>query len=461
MIAVQTRSLLLPGLVLVNVVIKLLWLDAVGLVHDEPFTVYWSQRPLAELWAMFATENNPPLYFLLIKTWSAMVPFEVSWLRVPSALFSAFTVWPLFLLSKRLGGMRTAVIAALLFTLSNYHFGFAHEVRAYSLFALLATSGMWLLWYAVDHPQRIRRNMLLLAAVNAAMVYTHFFGWLAIGVQLLCVLLLADLRPLRRDFLLGLGITVAAFLPYASIFLDRSAHSVGEGTWLEAPVPEELYNMIWRWSNAPVVAVGSLLIIVIALVRSRVRTSGVRMAVLWTFVPLFGMYLASYAAPMFLDRYLVYAAPGFALLVALCIEALAVDERVGRIIGACVVVGMAVTFTPWKPGPRDPARVVEAVKSRCANRCTIELVPAWYWLNYLAAEDLEQLKADHSDLLRSTVSVPSSLDTTPSKPVLVVDATGGDAYADRSWYGALRAIYPQVDSVEADHRVWLYRFAAD
>ena len=45
--------------------------------------------------------------------------------------------------------------------------------------------------------------------------------------------------------------------------------------------------------------------------------------------------------------------------------------------------------------------------------------------------------------------------------MLVVDATGRDAYADRSWYGALRAIYPQVDSVEADHRVWLYRFAAD
>ena len=348
MTTVQTRSLLLPGFVLVNLVIKLLWLDRVGLVHDEPFTVYWSQRPLAELWAMLATENNPPLYFLLIKAWSALVPFEVSWLRVPSALCSAFTVWPLFLLAKRFGGMHAAVITSLLFTLSNYHFGFAHEVRAYSLFALLATTGMWLLWRAFEHPQQIRRTMLVLAALDAVMVYAHFFGWLAIGVQMLCVLLLTDLRPLRRDFLLGLGITTAAFLPYASIFLDRSAHSFTEGTWLEAPVPEELYNMIWRWSNAPVVAVGFLLIIVIALIHSRVRTTGMRMAMLWTFAPLFGMYLASYAAPMFLDRYLIYAAPGFALLVALSSQALAVGERAGRIIGACAVVGMAVTFTPWK-----------------------------------------------------------------------------------------------------------------
>ena len=68
----RTDRLLLFGLVAVNLVLKLSWLDVTELAHDEPFTVFWSQRPWAELWAMFRTENNPPLYFLLIKAWSAV-----------------------------------------------------------------------------------------------------------------------------------------------------------------------------------------------------------------------------------------------------------------------------------------------------------------------------------------------------------------------------------------------------
>ena len=114
----------LPVLIIANAVIKLLWLGNNELAHDEPFTVYWSQRPLSELWEMLRTENNPPLYFLLIKLWSTFTPFEAAWLRVPSAIFSALAVWPLFLLGRALGGIRVAVVASLIFTFCNYHYGY-------------------------------------------------------------------------------------------------------------------------------------------------------------------------------------------------------------------------------------------------------------------------------------------------------------------------------------------------
>lgn len=146
--------------------------------------------------------------------------------------------------------------------------------------------------------------------------------------------------------------------------------------------------MIWRWSNAPVLAVAFLAIIAVGLFRSRAVSLEIRFALLWTFLPLFGMFLVSFVVPIFLDRYLVYAAPGFALLVALSIGGLHVPMRASNALVAIVMVGMAFTFTPWKDSGRHPSRVVAQVNKWASVDHTFHVVPRWYWLNYLAAEDL-------------------------------------------------------------------------
>ncbi len=452
---------LLPALVITNLGVKLLWLGRTELAHDEPFTVYWSQRTLAELWDMMHTENNPPLFFLLIKAWSAFVPFDGAWLRVPSALFSALAVWPLYLLAQRLGGIRVALAAALLFTLNNYHYGFAHEVRAYALFTLLSVFSMWLLVRAKDKPQNGSRALLGLSAVNVLLVYTHFFGWLLIGLQVLCVLLIVDLRPLRRNFFLGLLLAVALYLPYATTFIGRVSQSVSQGTWLKAPVPEELYNMVWRWSNAPVMAILFLLLIVVGVVRSRGRGAAIQFALIWTFTPLFGMFLASYLVPMFHDRYLVFAAPGFSLLVALSINALGLRPNGTSAITALTVLGLGFTFTPWADTGRHPSRVVAQAEEWCNGECSLEVLPRWYWLTYTAAEDVNNLRQENPMAFdeatpRRSYPLGSPPDTLPN--AIVIDAGANLVDVDRTWYKSLRAIYPMIDSIEADHRVWVYRF---
>jgi 4-amino-4-deoxy-L-arabinose transferase-like glycosyltransferase len=450
------RAIIL-GLLLLNFVLKFSWLGVNELAGDEPFTVYWSQRPLGELFAMLRTENNPPLYFLLVKAWSHLVPFSAAWLRVPSAVFSALAVWPLFRLGERSGGRLVGVIAALLFTFSNYHYGFAHEVRAYALFTLLATTGMWLLVRAVDKPDNGRNTMLGLAALNVVLVYTHFFGWLAIGVQLLCVFEVPELRALRRRSLLGLVIPVACYLPYAAIFFERAGTSVTQGTWVEVPPLEELYNMVWRWSNAPVLAVLFLAMIIIGSWRSTAHKLGRRLAVLWTFVPLMSMFVVSQWVPMFLDRYLVYAAPGFCLLVALTLKVVVQDQRVSLGLSALAVLGMCVTFTPWKETARHPSHVVEQVEALCEGECSINVIPRWYWLNYQAGYDLLSLRKDLSPLLRGEeerMGVPEA----QVESAIVVDAGSELVDPRRAWFNELRVKYPAVDSVEADHRVWVYRF---
>ncbi|MBX2979297.1 MAG: glycosyltransferase family 39 protein [Flavobacteriales bacterium] len=454
----RTDKLLLFALVALNAALKLLWLGVNDLAHDEPFTIYWSQRPLQEFFAMLTAENNPPLHFLLTKFWSHLGPFNATWLRVPSALASALTVWPLFLLAKRIANTHVALVAALLFTFSNYHYGFAHEVRAYALFTLLATLGMWLLVRGRNKSDHGVRAMLGLSALNTVLVYTHFFGWLAVGVQVLVVLLLPGFRQQRRSYLIGVLVTLGWFSPYLRIFLLRAGSSVSQGTWLEPPVAEELYNMVWRWSNAPLLAVIFLLLVVAAGVRDRMRSEAFRLALIWSLLPLLGMFLISQWVPLFLDRYLVYAAPGFALLVALSWDRLQLPQRIGQGLAAALVLGMAFTFRPWEAAPRQPSKVVAAVEAYSGARTDLQVVPAWYWLNYLAVADLEALRSDQQHLLAGERSLAEGFSPTPDHELIVVDATGGLLDAWLSQQALLRAHYNLVDSVEADHKVWVYRY---
>lgn len=444
-------------LLAINLVVKLLWLGVNDLAHDEPFTVYWSQRPWAGIRAMLPTENNPPLHFLITRWWSLLVPFEAAWLRVPSALFSALAVVPLHRLALRLTTSRAALAAALLFTFSNFHYGLAHEVRAYALFTFLAVTSVWIILRRMEAPEAGWSALLQLAIVNAVMAYTHYFGWLMIGVQLLIVLGVPGLRGWRTGFALSVAITAVLFAPMAAVLTARAEQSIAQGTWLTPPFPEELYNMVWKWSNAPVVAVACIALIVLGFARRRPGDAALRVGALWGLVPLAALYLASQFVPMFLDRYLVFAAPGFALLVASCIEALRLSARQTGLLQSALVAGMAITFTPWRPSPYQPSRVAALVNDWCGGNCHVEVVPPWYWLTLKAGEDIALLIQDQSALLRSKPLIPDSAQASALGTYILVDASGGQEF--ESLRQALGGPYTaEVRSAEPDHRVRVYRF---
>lgn len=387
-----TDHRLLAALLLLNAVLKFSWLGVNELTGDEPFTVHWAARPLAELFAMLRTENNPPLYFLLMKVWMGLVPLDEAWLRVPAALCGTLAVWPLYRLAQRLADRRTAVVACMLFTFSQYHYELAHEVRAYALFTLLATTGMWLLVRAV-HRRSPARALPVLVVLNTVMVYTHFFGWLAIGVQGLCVFLLPMFRPLRKGYLFGILLTLLGFGPYLAIFLGRFGASVEGGTWVTVPGIEEVYNMVWKWSNAPVCAVLFLVLIGTVLVRDRLRHPVVAIATIWSLVPLVGMWLVSQRVPMYVDRYLAYAAPGFALLVAAASGSMVRLKPWPAWVGALCVAAMAFTFAPWHSNGRRPSEAASQLRAWGAAHGEVPVVvrPPWYRLELLWALDRQAL----------------------------------------------------------------------
>lgn len=458
---------------MIDLALKCAWLGVNELAGDEPFTVYWAQRPLADLFAMLRTENNPPLYFLLMHAWSLLVPLDEAWLRLPSAVFSALTVWPLFLTGRRLGGLPVAITASLLFTLSQHQYGFAHEVRAYSLMVLLSTWGLWQLvrMAQVDDGQvpKPDRNFLLspllwLAVANVLLTWTHFFGWLVIGLQILLVLTVPALHGARKSSLIAAGIAVLFSIPYAAILSDRAGSSLEQGTWLNAPGWEEPYNMVMRWSNAPVVAVLFLLAITIALIRGKRGSTLVRIPFLWCAVPLIGMFLVSFLFPIYLDRYLLFASIGFYLLVAQATQLLSPVRGVRIVAAAVGIIAMAITFNPWKDTGQHPSMVMQQVDAWTTGPTRVIIQPGWYGLTYAWQLD-RSLFRDPMPIERALMAQdvfllvgPSDLLVDTARSVIYIDAWAKLTDPNHRVVADLRSHLDLVDSIVMEKPVQLKLF---
>lgn len=422
----RSDKLLLLALLLLNAALKSCWLGSNELDGDEPFTVYWALQPLDRFVEMLRTENNPPLYFLLMKGWCTLVPLEEAWLRIPSAVFSILTVWPLFLLGRALSGRSSAVIACLLFTLNNHQYGFAHEVRAYSLLLLLCTCACWLV---IRHCVRAHTHMPAsftpLATILALLVWTHFFGWLIIGLLLAATFVIKEFRPARRLMLVSTGVALVVFLPYGLIFLQRATSSIAHGTWVKPHGPEEIWHMVRRWSNQPVVTLMLLVPLCVSLVREGMKPLIIRFGLLWWLLPLIGLWSVQPLVPAYVDRYLLFASLGFYLVAAHGLASLWRHGAAKLLTPICALGAMAFTFHPWVDGSRGTAKAAELLSAAMREEPNAEVLvhPFWFKLNVQWALDRSRFanppwSDPWSPLLRT-----SPTDDTRSRLIITLFAT--------------------------------------
>ena len=134
----------LAALTLVALALRLWRLDS-GLWLDEVFTLLdFGRVPLAEVVTMFPSQNQHMLYSVLmhlpLTLWG-----ESAWaLRLPAILFGVGGVWAVFLLGRKLVGVRQALLAAALMTVSYHHVWFSQNARGYTGLWFFTTLATWL-----------------------------------------------------------------------------------------------------------------------------------------------------------------------------------------------------------------------------------------------------------------------------------------------------------------------------
>lgn len=206
-----------------------IWYDEFWSIFDAGGAHY---GPLSVnlIWQHIATYDpwQPPLYYTLLAGWGALVGWSALAARALSLLFGLLTIAWTYRLGRMMGTRLTGICAALVLGASAFFITYLHEMRNYTLFALLTIIAVSAYWQLIAHrPSRSVQWTFGLSVV--ALMYTHVFAILiVIAIALYHLLFVAKTRAWWR--VVGiLAATGLVFLPWSLILLSPILQTVATG----------------------------------------------------------------------------------------------------------------------------------------------------------------------------------------------------------------------------------------
>lgn len=241
------RSLLLFVAVVSVFVAARLWrLNASCLWFDEIFSIHASRHSWSGLIHFVAADViHPPLFYALLKIWIGIGGESLLWVRLFAATTSMLTIVPFFFLSRELRLTQSELnLALLLMAINGYLIKYAQELRMYSLLLFFALCSLWLFVKFLNSPTNSRKQLLTLFVINLLLVYTHYSGWLLVGVEIIPLAMCR--RGKLRPFLVALTALILAYTPwiYGVLVAAESGKGLGQNIgWVGRPRLQELAEL--------------------------------------------------------------------------------------------------------------------------------------------------------------------------------------------------------------------------
>jgi len=301
------------------------WVPSVW--YDEAATVTSATRS----WAALGREVQSvdlvhATYYALMHCWFAVVGYSPFALRFPSAVAVALTAALIVLLGRRLAGDRVGVLAGVFFVLLPRVTWMGAEGRSFAIGALLATTATMLLLSAVDRTSAGSRawpwwTAYAVVSVIGGSVFLYLV--LVTVSHGLTVVALQRLRggAMRRPFVtwaVTAGLTIATLMPLA-VASSRQSAQISWIQHISRHTVEEVLVTQFSYENAGFAVL--LWVLVAAGVVGALRLPRIRpvlaLGVPWVAVPTVGLIVASIVThPLYSPRYVAYATPAAALLMA-------------------------------------------------------------------------------------------------------------------------------------------------
>jgi hypothetical protein len=307
--------------------------------NDEFFTYYFVSDPsFTSMLAAFhdRLNNTPLLYFALGWVWDKVFGSAELSLRLFSSLGICAALVLTWITLRRSYGSWPAILGPLaVFGTSSVILDQNAEARMYGLFLALC-AGAYLLYDRSCRMERPANWVLWLnAAVHAGILHTHLFGGFFSGAVLISFLLTDRITGrFRPRVYLSVLLSWLSIILYIPSFLIQ-AEAGDPRSWLPAPVLMDLLDVMnitsspffWR----PILLLPAALLVLYIIGRWRVRPAGslrsmkpklppdsshLVFAAVFLVLPVFIWLFSITARPIFLNRYMIPTALGWAILFA-------------------------------------------------------------------------------------------------------------------------------------------------
>jgi mannosyltransferase len=361
-------SFVVVAILLLAFALRLYRLADSNIWWDEGWSVWLARQDLWSIALRTAADEHPPLHYLLLHFWDAIVGESAFAVRFSSLALGTLTVALLYRMGKSMVNGWLGLLAALLLAISRFHIWWSQEIKMYSLAAFLSLLSLYLFLRLLrDGDWRLWLSFVL---VNALALWTHYLTILILlaenGTILLQWAKRGDFRPpLIRWATAQVGL-ILLFAPWLYLTLTHPT------TWSSPPpfnfplflhmaatvlslgVTVEIERYLWP-------TLGFVVLVVVGLTSffkgARRERQATLLLALTLFVPPLAIYLLSlppatsfYAAKVE-ARYLLILLPAYLLLLAWGISL--VGRRgwlLGLLASSFVVGSLAYTLRDYYAG---------------------------------------------------------------------------------------------------------------
>jgi uncharacterized membrane protein len=381
--------------ILLNLILKCIFISFWDIALDEPFTIFYAQQNFDEIFEMLKSENNPPLHFILLHYTIKLFGIGSFAMRLPSVIFSSITAGVIFLIGSKFFSKIVAVFAAMLYTFSTMQIFFAHEARVYPIMCLLAALSILFFFLIKENPKK-NINYIFLVLVNTALLYAHYFGFFVVFAQIFSfIFFFENKKEYTVKLLITLGAILLLYAPILNIFIERMLYSTENGTWVQRPGFSELWGNVNRFLNNRNVTFYLKVFIAIQLyyiaINNQLKTyldgvtKNTNNRILLTFfaLPYLLMFVLSYKVPMFIDRYILFTSIPLYICIAVVIDSINNKTKIYYSLLTLLFVVQLVFFNLKPDNNRRIKEVVETVKALKQNPETkVYLAPHYADLSF-------------------------------------------------------------------------------
>ncbi len=321
-------------LVILFVLLRIYHITTYSVWGGEAFTVIGSRQDWSSMFAYIVDDIvHPPLIYILLKMWLGIGGESVLWLKLLPAVFGIGMIVPFFLLCWELKlKFPETYLALLIMGVNGYLIHYTQELRMYSMFAFWALCSFWLFLRYFKSTDNETRILIWLTLVNLLAIYSHYYGWLVVGMEFLFLLIW---RRKILSFGLSISVLLLLFSPWA-YFVVREARSIGglerNLGWIPKPDAIDILNfyatLIGPLGSRYVKLLGLLLFNFPLIVWIWYTAHGglksenedlihLSWLTILSFLPIITIYLVSqrYDQAVWMDRYFIFIATPYMILI--------------------------------------------------------------------------------------------------------------------------------------------------
>jgi mannosyltransferase len=225
---------LLVGLALWNIAGPSIW-------FDEAFGAYLIHYNFIDIARYTSTDVHPPMFYWLLKIWTAVFGHTELGLRSMSVFFGVVAAVFGYVLVHRKFGRRAAIVGLFILVLSPLFIRYSQEARMYTLAAAIVLAATYVMVRALE--SKSRKLWILYGVLVSLGMWTHYFtilAWFAHWVWRYIVTRQTGVKGkalvkkfFDKNWLTAYVLAIVLFLPWLPAMVIQLATVQASGFWIQ------------------------------------------------------------------------------------------------------------------------------------------------------------------------------------------------------------------------------------